>query len=275
MSLHIVAGKHLQELMLCVQHGVEEEERAALRKARHAFHLVLIDRVAHRLAKTRMRIQHEAVILAHGFHRGAARKNSLAPSAVAREIVVNNRAGQNDVVHVTDVLIDQHRRTAGSLPEIKEVLIHMAVRIDHLHSRGDFRAHGFDHFIMRHIAVGAERKHDLHVLIRNAEPVHFIKEHRHEVVRIRNAREVVADEGDRLSRLHDFIKRRAADRMADGFKHPAFDVRHRREILCTDLLQDERVIQGELLAATPIGEVIATNCHLNLNFLQKERENCE
>ena len=60
--------------------------------------------------------------------------------------------------------------------------------------------------------------------------------------------------------------------MADGFKHPAFDIRHRREILCTDLLQDERVIQGELLAAAPIGEVIATNCHLNLNFLQKERK---
>ena len=258
--------------MLRVQHRVEEEERAALCKASHTFHLVFVNRVAHRLAEARMGIQHEAVILAHGFHRGAARKNGLASSAVTREIVIDNRAGQNDMIHVTDILIDQHRRAAGGLTKIEEVLIHMAVRIDHLHAGSDFRPHGFNHFVMRHIAVSAEREHDLHVFVRNTKSVHFIKEHRHEVVRIRNAREVVADEGDRLPRLHDFIQRRASDRMADGFKHPAFDIRHRSEILSTDLLQDERVIQRELLAATPIGEVIATNCHLNLNFLQKERK---
>lgn len=65
--------------MLRVENGVEEKERAALRKERDALHLVFIAGVARGAAERGVFVEHEAVVDAHGLHRGAAGRIALRP----------------------------------------------------------------------------------------------------------------------------------------------------------------------------------------------------
>lgn len=67
MSLDVITGKHLEELMLRIQDGVKQEERASFCEECDTFHLVFIAGVAGGLAEAGCRIEHEAVVDANRF----------------------------------------------------------------------------------------------------------------------------------------------------------------------------------------------------------------
>ena len=258
----VVAREHAQELVLRVQDGVEEEERAALGEERDALHLVLVAGVARRAAERGVFVEHEAVVDANGLHRGAAGKDGLSAAAVAGEVVVHDRAREDHVVDVAELLVDVHGRSAGGRAEVFEVVVIRADAVVHLEAGGDVFAHALDHFLVRHGAVGPEREDDLHVLVLHAETVHLIDEHRHEVEAVGDAGRVVADEGDGVAGLDDLFDRRAVDRVADRLEHAAPDVLHRRELFGADHLQNAVLFNGKGFATAPVGEVVGLHGHV-------------
>ena len=257
----VVAREHAKELVLGVENGVEEEEGAALRKERDPFHLVFVAGVPLRDAEARLFVEHEAVVDAHGLHGGAARKNGLAAAAVAREVVVHDRPGEDHVVDVAEFLVNPDGRAAGSVAEVFEVFRLRGDGIEHAKARGDFLAHLLDHLFVRHFAVRAEREDDLHVFVGDAEAVHFVHEHGHEVKAVRDARRIVADEGDGVAGLDDFRDRGKTDRVVDGFENAFGDVFHDGEGLGADFLEDEFVVEFEGLAAAAVGKVKGADRH--------------
>jgi len=222
MRLHPVPGVHPEELVLRVQHRVEEEEVAALREPLHAFHLVLVTGVACGDPEPHAVIHHPLVIHADRFHRRAPRENRLPASPEPREVVEDDRSRENHVVDVAEQFIDEHRRPARRLPEVLEILVRVAVGIKHRDTGGNLFPHRFRHLVPRHLPVGSERKDDLHVVIRGPEAVQFIQEHRHEVERIRDAGEVVTDKADGVARFHPFVERSDPNRVPDRFEDLRF-----------------------------------------------------
>ena len=169
----VVAREHAQEFVLGIENGVEEEQRTTLGKERDAFHLVFIARIADGAAESGILVEHEAVIDAHRFHGGATRQNGLAAAAVAREVVVHDGARQNDVIDVAQMLVDPHGSAAARRAEVFEVFVLGGGAVVHLQARGNFFAYGFDHFLMRHVAVRAQREDDVHVFVLDAELVNY------------------------------------------------------------------------------------------------------
>ena len=256
MSGDVVAREHAQEFVLGIENGVEEEQRTTLGKERDAFHLVFIARIADGAAESGILVEHEAVIDAHRFHGGATRQNGLAAAAVAREVVVHDGARQNDVIDVAQMLVDPHGSAAARRAEVFEVFVLGGGAVVHLQARGNFFAYGFDHFLMRHVAVRAQREDDVHVFVLDAELVEFIDEHRHEVVAVCHARRIVADEGHRIARLDDLVDRFTSDRVVDSIKHALLDVTHRREFFGADFLDDKAFVNGKLFAAAAVGKIV-------------------
>lgn len=139
----------------------------------------------------------------------------------------------------------------GGGAEIFEIVVVRADAVEHLEAGGDVFAHALDHFLVRHGAVRAEREDDLHVLVLDAQAVHFVDQDRHEVVAVGDAGRVVADEGDGVAGLDDFVERRAADRVADRLENARPDVLHRREVFGADHLQNAVFFNGKGFAAAP------------------------
>ena len=229
--------------MLRIQDGVKQEERASFCEECDTFHLVFIAGVAGGLAEAGCRIEHEAVVDANRFHGCAVRKNGFTAAAVPAEIVMNDCAGQNDVVDVTKVLIDPDRRSAGSRAEVLKVFLFIAETVVHLEARSDIFAYGFDHFLIGHRTMSAERKDDMHIFVLDAELVHLIDKNRHEVEAVGDTRRVIADEGNLLTRLDDLVDRRASDRVVDRLKNFVGDVFHRLELFGADFLQHQCLIE--------------------------------
>lgn len=57
MGLDVITGKHFEELMLRIQDGVKQEERASFCEESDTFHLVFIAGVARGLAEAGCRIE--------------------------------------------------------------------------------------------------------------------------------------------------------------------------------------------------------------------------
>ena len=203
-----------------------------------------------------MFIEHEAVVHAHGFHRGAPGENCLAAAAVAREVVVHDGARHDDVVYVADMFVDPHGRAAARGAEVFKVFLLGAGAVVHLKARGDVFPDGFHHFFVGHVAVGAQREEDVHVFVFDAQLIHFVNEHRHEVKAVGDAGGIVADEGHGVAGLHDFIDGLTADRMVDGVQNACLHIFHHRKFFSADFLDDEVFIIIKRLAAVPVGEIV-------------------
>ena len=201
MGLDVITGKHFEELMLRIQDGVKQEERASFCEESDTFHLVFIAGVARGLAEAGCRIEHEAVVNADRFHGSAARENSLATAAVTAKVMMNDRARQNDMVDVAEVLIDPNRCSARSRTEVLEVFLLIAEAVVHLQTRSNILAHSFDHFFFGHRAVRAEREDNVHIFVFDAELIHLVDENRHKVEAVCDACRVIADEGNLLARF--------------------------------------------------------------------------
>ena len=252
MRFNIVSRKHLQEAMFGIQDRVEQNDTASFSPECHAFHLILIDRIPRRAAEPSVRIHHEAVVVAHGFHGCATRQHSLTASAVAAEIMMHDCAGQNHMITMADVLIDQDRREATRRAEILKVTGHIAVTVIHPQTASYFFADPFCHFFLRHQAMRPERENDLHVLIRNPEPIHLIDQDRHKVKAVGHTRRVIADKGHGIPRLDDLIDWLLSNRMVNRIEHGLLDVRQRLDRRHIDFLDDLALIEGKALRATAI-----------------------
>ena len=250
----VVAREHADEAVTGVEDRVEEKERAAFRKERHSFHLVFVAGVAVRNAELRMFVEHEAVVDAHGFHRCAPGENRLAPAAVAREVVVHDRARQNDVVDVAELFVDPDGRTARGGAEVFEVFRAGRNRVVGLQAPRNVRTHLCDDFFVGHFAVRAEGENDLHVRVGNAESVEFVHENGHEVEAVRNARRVVADEGHGVAGLHDLFERGRADRVTYGVEHRFGDVLDNGKVGRAHFGKHVFVGNGKGLGAASVGK---------------------
>ena len=259
----VVAREHSEELVLGVENRVKEKERAALGEKRHAFHLVFVAGVAGGKPEACVLVEHKAVIDAYRFHRGAPGENGLSAAAVTGEVVVHDGAGEDHVIDVADVFVKPHRGAARGGAEVLEVFLLGAGAVVHLEARGNVLAHGFDHFFVRHVAVGAERKDDVHVFVFDTQLIQFVDQNRHEVKAVGNAGGVVADKGDGIPGLDDFVDGLTADRVVDRVKDALLDVGHRREFFGAHFFENVRVINGKLLAAVAVGEVKGLDGHEN------------
>ena len=114
---------------------------------------------------------------------------------------------------------------------------------------------------MGHVAVGSQGKDDVHVFVFDAQFIKFVNEHRHEVKAVCHTRGVVADKGDGIPGLDDFVDGLAADRMVDRVKNALLDVGHRREFFGAHFFENVRVINGKLLAAVAVGKVKGLDGH--------------
>ena len=165
------------------------------------------------------------------------------------------------MVDVAEFLVNPDGGAAGSVAEVFEIFRLRGDGIEHAKARGYVLTHLLDHFLVRHLAVRAERKDDLHVFVGDAETIHFVDEHGHEVEAVRDARRVVADEGDGVAGLDDFLNRRKTDRVTDGFEDAFGHIFHDGEGFGADFLEDEFVVEFEVLAAAAVGKVKGTDRH--------------
>lgn len=208
MSLDVVTGKHLEELVLRVQDGVKQKEEASLSEKCHPFHLVFVAGIAGRFAEACCRIQHKAVVHTNRFHGCAARQNGFAAATVSAEVMVNDRTSQDNVVDVAEMLIDPNRSSAGSRTEVLKVFLLVAETVVHLQTRSNVLANCLNHFFFCHRTMCPQGEDDVHIIIFDAELIHLIDEDRHEIKAVCDAGRIVADESNFLARFNDFVDRR-------------------------------------------------------------------
>ena len=152
--------------------------------------------------------------------------------------MVHNRAGQDHVINVAKQLIDPNRRAAACVAEIFKIVLIGGDAVMHLDARGNFFADLFNHLLVSHHTVRAQREDDTHIFVRDTQAIHLIDENRHKVVAVGNARRVIANKGYGITGLYDFRQRRRSDRVGNRIQNPLLDVLHRREIFRTNNLQN-------------------------------------
>ncbi|MPM53638.1 hypothetical protein SDC9_100407 [bioreactor metagenome] len=133
--------------------------------------------------------------------------------------MVYNRSGQNNVVNITNKLIDPDRGTKRCITEILEIILSLGITVEHFDAACNFFTNAFDHFFVRHQPVRAQRKNNAHIFIFNAELVQFINQNRHEIEAVSDTRRVVTDKGHCLAWLYNFINWLRTDRMINGIKN--------------------------------------------------------
>ena len=151
---------------------------------------------------------------------------------------MDNSACQNNVVNITQELIDPNRRTTARIAKVLEIVRIGGDTVIHLDAGGDFFSNLLNHFFMRHHTVRSQRKNDPHIFIGHTQTIHFIDKHRHEVVTVGNTCRVIANKSNRITRLNNFRQSRRANRMIDRIQNTLFNVLHRREIFGTNDLQN-------------------------------------
>ncbi len=154
-----------------------------------------------------------------GFHRCHTRQNSLATAAITGKIMVNDRACQNNMVHVTNQFVDPDRCPERGVTEIFKVVLSLGITVIHFDAAGDFFTNAFDHFFMCHQPMRAKRKNNAHIFIFNAILVQFIDQNRHEIEAVSDTCRVVTDKGHCLAWLYDFINWFRTDRMINGIEN--------------------------------------------------------
>ena len=117
--------------MLSIQDRIKKKYGMVFGKHGHTFHLVFINRIADSFTQTCIRIQHKAVVDTYGFHSCNPRQNGFPSAAVTTEIMMYDRSSHNNVIDMTDMLIEPDRRTAGGITEILKILTDLGITVIH------------------------------------------------------------------------------------------------------------------------------------------------
>ena len=70
--------------------------------------------------------------------------------------------------------------------EILEVILHMAVAVIHFQAFGNILADLLHHFLVAHAAMCTQSKDNMHILILNAQFIHFVNQNGHKGMRVGN-----------------------------------------------------------------------------------------
>ena len=167
---------------------------------------------------------------------------------------MDDGAGENDVIAVGNAPVNKHRREAAGRAEVFEILGNVAVAVIHLDPSRDLVADAFAHLLFGHQAMRAEGKDDLHIRVGDAEAVHLIDQHRHEIKAVGDAGRIVADEGDGVAGFHALGERRSADGVANRVQHRPGNIRQGRRFRHSDLAQHTFFVEGKGFRAAAIGE---------------------
>ena len=158
------------------------------------------------------------------------------------------------MVTVTDPFVNKNRSKAAGCTKVFKVFRYLGITVEHFQTPGYFCAHAFHHFLVSHETVGAQAEHDLHVLVGDAQLVHFIHQHRHKVEAVGYAGRVVTDEGQGLARFYNLVNGFCSDWIINGFQHALWDIFHHRGFRHTDFFNHFAFVQGKGLASATIVE---------------------
>ena len=70
--------------------------------------------------------------------------------------------------------------------EILKVVLHMTVTVIHFQTFGNILTNLLHHFIVGHAAMCTQSKDNMHILILNAQFIHFVNQNGHKGMRVGN-----------------------------------------------------------------------------------------
>ena len=185
------------------------------------------------------------MIFANGLIGCHAGKQRLATAAESGEKMMNDAAGQDDVVRFRHFFVEINRRAARGFAEILKLRRIFAVTVVHFYFCRDISADFLDHLGLRHQSVATECEHNAHIIIRHADRMNFVNQYRQKNMRIRHSGRIVYNERDSLSGTDDLPQRRSADRLADRRLNRGDRVRQNRIILDCQFCLDQRRVERE------------------------------
>ena len=169
--------------------------------------------------------------------------------------MMNDTAGEDDVVHITDMLINPDWGSPWGSSKILEILWLSGNTVVHFHSWRDICPNGLHHLLVGHCTMSPEGEENVHVVIFYAEFVHFIKKNRHEFKWVCNTSQVITNKGDLLSGLDNLINWRKTNGVVEDVMNSRFQIFDWFERFCSNLFNDSFFFERKGFFALTIGKL--------------------
>ena len=207
---HGIAGHGLQDLLVLRQDHVQDEIDA---DHSAGFFDVMAERIVLQRSRTAFRQDHAAVVRLDGRPRGAAGHDRLGAAGVSGKVVIFNIAETDPSVRLRNSSRNVDRRSVGRFP-VGNAVIRIAV------DAADLAESAFSGkapvFLFALASVASQGEDEGDVLRLHAAGVQFVQKERHDLRRRHGTGNVARYDGDLLSRMHDVLQARGADRFAQG-----------------------------------------------------------